>query len=290
MLRLVFVDMDGTFLDSTKAITPENAAALDAAASLGVQFVPCTGRNVGGLPPDLLAHPSVRYAVCANGAVVSEVATGGVLHEVTIHKDLVLELYRRLRDRPITFDIFADGRVYAERSRFSLIDRLGLSDATKDFVRSVRTVYDESLEDLLSHVGSVCRLNVFYLTAEDRDAVRELVEAAPSLRHTTSLPCNIEITDRAAHKGAGLRWLCGHLGVDPLDCIAFGDGDNDRTMLAAAGDGVAMANACAATLAAADHVTASCDESGVARYLAPIFSAMRAGGPGEAASRSPRAR
>ena len=45
-------------------------------------------------------------------------------------------------------------------------------------------------------------------------------------------------------------------------------------MLEAAGDGVAMANACAATLAAADHVTASCDESGVGRYLAPIFSAM----------------
>ena len=272
MVKLVFVDMDGTFLDSSKAVTPENAAALDAAAALGVQFVPCTGRNVAGLPRELLEHPCVRYAVCANGAIVAEVAGGRTLREVSIEKDLVLDLYRRVRDLPITFDIFADSTVYTERERFSLIDGLDLGDATKDFVRSVRTVYDGSFEDQLARVGNVCRLNVFYRRLEDRDAVCALIDDVPTLRHTSSLPCNIEVTDSSAHKGAGLRWLCDYLGVSPADCIAFGDGDNDRTMLEAAG--VAMANACAATLAAADHVTASCDESGVGRYLAPIFSAM----------------
>ena len=38
-------------------------------------------------------------------------------------------------------------------------------------------------------------------------------------------------------------------------------------MLRAAGDGVAMANATPECLAAADHVTAGCKDSGVARYL-----------------------
>ena len=274
MLKLVFVDMDGTFLDSAKAITPENASALDAAASAGVMVVPCTGRNLAGLPPELLAHPSVRYAVCANGAVVAEVAGGRTLREVTIDKDLVLGLYQRLRDRPVTFDLFADGTVYAERERFSLIERLELSEATKEFVRSVRTVYDASLEDQLSRIGEVCRLNVFYRRPEDRDAVCALVDAEPSLRRASSLPCNIEITDRRAHKGAGLLWLCEHLGVAPQDCIAFGDGDNDLTMLAAAGDGVAMANAAPEVKAAADHLAASCDESGVARYLEPILASL----------------
>ena len=42
MIKLVFVDMDGTFLDSSKRITSRNAAALDAAWRLGIQFVPCT--------------------------------------------------------------------------------------------------------------------------------------------------------------------------------------------------------------------------------------------------------
>lgn len=280
MVKLVFVDMDGTFLDSEKAISPENASALDAAASLGVMFVPCTGRNLAGLPAELLRHPSVRYAVCANGAVVADVATGRTLREVTIEKDLVLDLYRRLRDRPITFDLFADGTVYTQRERYPLIDRLKLSDATKEFVRGVRTVYDGSLEDQLARIGDVCRLNVFYWRDEDRDAVCELVDSEPALRRASSLPCNIEITDRSAHKGAGLRWLCDHLGVSAGECIAFGDGDNDRTMLEAAGDGVAMGNATPEVKAVADHLTSSCDESGVGRYLAPVFAAIA----GQAAS------
>lgn len=274
MVKLVFVDMDGTFLDSSKSVTPENAAALDAAHRLGVQFVPCTGRNVGGLPTELVEHPCVRYAVCANGAVVVEVSTGRALREVAIEKGLVLDLYRHLCDRQITFDIFADSTVYSERERFPLIDGLDLSDATKAFVRSVRTVYDGSFEDQLARVGDVCRLNVFYSRQEDRDAVCSLIDSVPVLRRTSSLPCNIEITDRSAHKGAGLSWLCDYMGVSPQDCIAFGDGDNDCTMLMAAGDGVAMANACSSAIEAADHMTSSCDESGVARYLGPVFSEM----------------
>ena len=60
MVKLVFVDMDGTFLDSSKAVTPENAAALDAAAALGVQFVPCTGRNVAEKIIDYVEHNASR--------------------------------------------------------------------------------------------------------------------------------------------------------------------------------------------------------------------------------------
>ena len=55
MLKLVFVDMDGTFLNSAKKITPENLAAMDLAAQRGVQFVPCTGRNVNALPEAVAA-------------------------------------------------------------------------------------------------------------------------------------------------------------------------------------------------------------------------------------------
>ena len=79
MLKLAFVDMDGTFLNSAKKITPENLAAMDLAAQRGVQFVPCTGRNVNGIPEQMVSHPSVNYAVCCNGALVCDVHTGSVL-------------------------------------------------------------------------------------------------------------------------------------------------------------------------------------------------------------------
>ena len=50
-------------------------------------------------------------------------------------------------------------------------------------------------------------------------------------------------------------------------CMAFGDGDNDITMLRYAGIGVAMGNADAAVKAAADYVTTGTDASGIAKAL-----------------------
>lgn len=271
MVKLVFSDLDGTFLTPEKTITAENARILDAAYERGVHFVPCTGRNIANIPSDLLAHPAVEYAVCCNGAQVLNAKTGEVLHEVVLDKGVVLELYRRVRDLRVTFDIFADKKVYTPRSRYGYIDTVDLSEPTRAFIRAGRTVFDGPVEDLLERVGDVCRLNVFFHTKAERDEVWRAVDDQPSLIRTTSLACNVEITDTRAHKGAALAWLCGLLGVSPSDAVAFGDNENDITMLRAAGDGVAMANAVPACRAACDHVAFGCEDSGVARYLSTLF-------------------
>ena len=51
------------------------------------------------------------------------------------------------------------------------------------------------------------------------------------------------------------------------DTIAFGDGSNDITMIRDAGTGVAMANAIDEIKNAADYITLSCDEDGVAEGI-----------------------
>ena len=53
--RIVFSDLDDTFLTHDKRITPENAALLEEFARRGIQFVPCSGRVFGGIPKDLCA-------------------------------------------------------------------------------------------------------------------------------------------------------------------------------------------------------------------------------------------
>ena len=82
-----------------------------------------------------------------------------------------------------------------------------------------------------------------------------------------SLPGNVEITHRDATKGAALEFLCGHLGIPAAQAAAFGDERNDCSMLRAAGLGVAMGNAAPEARAAANAVTASNDEDGVARMV-----------------------
>ena len=61
--------------------------------------------------------------------------------------------------------------------------------------------------------------------------------------------------------------LCDHLGIQPAQAIAFGDGGNDVHMLRLAGMGVAMGNASEAVRAYAPYVTLSNEEEGVADFL-----------------------
>ena len=267
MVKLVFVDMDDTFLTPEKTITPLNRQALDLAYERGIQFVPCTGRNYTGLPEELVSHPSVRYAVCCNGAIVRDLRENRNLHEVVMDHALVHDLWHQIQGLEVTFDLFADDGVFTSVDCWPILEKMDIPDGTRAMLRRVRTRCDMSVDEMIDSVHSIYRVNVFYLTEQDCLAVRRAIEAHPQLTLASSFSCNIETTHVGADKGAGLTWLCDYLGVSPKDTIAFGDSSNDITMLRAAGDGVAMANAFPECLAAADHVTASCQDSGVARYL-----------------------
>lgn len=64
-----------------------------------------------------------------------------------------------------------------------------------------------------------------------------------------------------------MKKLCELLGQGVEDLIAIGDGFNDRSMIECAGFGVAMANAQEVVKEAADYVTASNDDDGVAMVI-----------------------
>ena len=69
----------------------------------------------------------------------------------------------------------------------------------------------------------------------------------------------------------GLAALAAEHGVEAADVVAFGDMPNDLPMLAWAGHAVAVANAHPEVLAAADEVTGSNDDDGVASVLERWF-------------------
>ena len=78
---------------------------------------------------------------------------------------------------------------------------------------------------------------------------------------------NIEILPWGIDKSDAISIVSIHLGIKPSETIAFGDWDNDAGMLRAAGLGIAMANASDEAKAAADSITASNDEDGIAVSL-----------------------
>ena len=82
-----------------------------------------------------------------------------------------------------------------------------------------------------------------------------------------SEPFFLEITPKGIDKAASLERFCQMTGHKREDMIACGDGFNDLSMIKYAGLGVAMENAQPVVKEAADYVTASNDEDGVAKVI-----------------------
>jgi Cof subfamily protein (haloacid dehalogenase superfamily) len=101
----------------------------------------------------------------------------------------------------------------------------------------------------------------------------EIAARFPEIKVTASTWSNLELNIRTAHKGNALRRFAEHLGLTLENCMAFGDGMNDFTMVEAAGLGIAMANAEPEVKRIAKDMVPSNDEDGVARGIEKwIFS------------------
>jgi len=72
-----------------------------------------------------------------------------------------------------------------------------------------------------------------------------------------------EIGPKGVHKGSALRFVAGIHKIAIADTVAFGDSDNDRPMIEAAGVAVAMGNARDSLKAIADMETTALDDDGI---------------------------
>ncbi len=271
-ISIVCADMDGTFLATNKDVPTRNLQALDLLARLGIPFVPCTGRPVSAVPTELLEHPATRFAVGSNGSVVYDVARRKNLRVVGMDKPRVLTLYERVRDIEATFDIFADGSVYSERARYDAMGSYGIDEPSLAVLRRVRRPVDMDVPAIVERAVKVDKVTCFWHRPQDRDALATAIAELGGFSCAHGHPKNFELQAEGVNKGSAIEWLCDHEGYDVRHAIAFGDEANDLPMLTAVGDGVAMANATPEVLRAADHVTCSNDEDGIAQYLFELLS------------------
>jgi hydroxymethylpyrimidine pyrophosphatase-like HAD family hydrolase len=111
---------------------------------------------------------------------------------------------------------------------------------------------------------------ILLLVAAQGQDIAHLVAIPEGLVALASTPTHLEITRADVDKADALRRLCLRRRLSPDRVAAIGDGRNDMGMLAFAGIAVAPATAHPEVLAAADLITASNDEDGVARALADL--------------------
>ena len=257
-IRLIALDLDGTLLTTDKRLTEHTKKVLARAAEQGIHIVPATGRSVTGLAPEVRGLPFVRYAITVNGAAVWDMDEERIVSRKAFSPEQARELWNFIQNRGAMLDASVDG-----------VCRLSPDEPRQRLIRSTRTPTENLTEMVTDGKHCIEKFNVFFpITMQaERQKLREELEQFGYLAITSSLGNNLELNHREATKGNGLLSLAKELGLMRMQTMAFGDGENDISMLKAAGAGVAMGNASEIVKQAADLVTKTNDEDGVAYII-----------------------
>ena len=264
-MGLIAVDLDGRLLRSDRTISPRTIAALSTAREIGWHVVPVTARPPRFFQSLASRHEIFDFAICCNGALIYDIVAGKVLEHAALDPAEALAIATQLRARlpGVCFAVemglrYGWDAAYAAMPGALLdpdgtpaeIDLLLREPVTKLIVRHPELAFERLLDAALGLGLSGCEIT----------------------HSTTEF---LEISRRGVDKAATLSQTVARLGLSSADVIAFGDMPNDLPMLRWAGHSVAVANAHPEVLAAADAVTASNDEDGVAVMLEQLLGASQ---------------
>lgn len=265
---LIAIDLDGTLLTEKQTIAPRTKAALAAARKAGHHIVISTGRpfrasrtyyqelqlntpiiNYNGAfvhhprrPEWGVFHNAIAQTTAS--AIVTACEAAGVdniLAEVGDHAFLH-------SPDPFVADLFELKPPYVQTGHLNVLLK---QDPTCLLIRAEQDVLYKVQKEL----------------AIDHDTVESRLWRAP-------FHC-LEVIRKGMNKAVALQRVAHSLNVTRERIIAFGDEENDVEMLRFAGIGVAMGNAVQSAREAADEVTASNEEDGIALFLEQQFHLLQ---------------
>lgn len=275
--RLIALDLDGTVLRNDKSLSARNRRALLDCAKAGVILVIASGRAYTSLPEEMLSLTGVRYAITSNGAAVYDTGTGERILHIPLKEEGAAAVLRLIREKgeqencQPAFEVFVEGVPYAPEEYVRDPRAYGASQAGAAYVQRTRRPVKELWSFAWEHRSVLDSIDVIVGNPRERERLLEKLGELPGLYVTSSVPHLLEIAHEQAGKGAALSRLARRLGILKEQIIAFGNEENDVDMLTFAGLGAAVANSPEHVQMAADRVTASNEEDGVACLLEELL-------------------
>lgn len=265
--KLVASDVDGTLLNPMDEVTERTAAAVRRTVAAGTPFVLVSGRPPRWIPPVAEAIGIDGFAVCANGAVVYDIATDRIVATHLLAPEVLVDLALAVAT------VLPDAKIATERvgaGALSLAGRESLAEYGYEHLwaehipqaAKAELVGQPAVKLLVRQPGAT--------SAELTDAVRAAVGDVVDITYSTNDGL-IELSPPGITKATGLADVADRLSVTADEVVAFGDMPNDVAMLRWAGHGVAMANAHPAAKTVADEITAANTADGVAQVLERWF-------------------
>ncbi len=256
-VKLVISDLDGTLIRNDKTLAEATVDAVRRLTAAGLPMSLISARPPSGMYwiAERLGLPGPFGAF--NGGVLFK-ADGSVIEHHGVDRAVAEKALAMLARAGITRWVFADG------------DWLASNDSDPKTAREVKAANVQPIVTT-DFTGRLDRIDKIVGVSDDHALLerleREAIGYGQGATIARSQPYYLDITAPVANKGDGITFLAKAFGVDLADVLVLGDQANDLPMFARAGHSIAMGQGTDAVRAAADEVTASNDEDGVAKAI-----------------------
>lgn len=260
--KIIVLDLDGTLTNSKKEIMPKTKQALMRIQKEGKAVVLASGRPTPGilqLAEELQLEQYGGYILSFNGAKIINCKTKKIVYNKTVPQEYTSRIYDYAKSVGIGVLSYTEDKIILGNG----VDQYSKLEA------KINQLPMEECSDFVSFFDAP--VNKFLMTGEPekiltaQGALREMF--GEELNIFRSEPFFLEIMPPKVDKAYSLRKLLESLGEDKSEMICCGDGFNDLSMIEFAGLGVAMENAQEEVKKAADFITCSNDEDGVAQVI-----------------------
>ena len=251
MVKAIFFDIDGTLVSfRTHQVSPAVVDALHRLREKGIRLFISTGRH-----PQMLSY--IRSVFPFDGYITLSgqycFCGGTVVRRSPMEGRSVEALVEATRDGAFSC-IYLEGEdMYINR----------VDGHTLEFMKDLDLELPPLADPARALEGELYQA-IAFLTRENE---RLLLERAPGLKTTRWHPNFLDVIPAAGGKDQGMDAILAHFHIPLEDTMAFGDGENDLSMLIHAGIGVAMGSASEGVKSQADHVTGTVDEDGIVAAL-----------------------
>lgn len=276
-MRILCLDIDGTLFNSQKKISEKTKEGLLDFQNKGNRIILASGRPTQGLMHIAHALEMEKYngfLISYNGSQVYDLTTNEVVFNQAISvEDSKKVIHHCKRFDQLRIMVDHEDSFYVEDVYDCMIQKDGkpfniIQYEAREGHMLLKEVWD--LEDFVYFP-----INKILTTADPSYLQEHYQEISKpfkeNLNSMFTADFYYEFTAKDIDKAKALSFIQEKYGLDSKDMIAFGDGQNDQTMLQFAKVGVAMENAVESLKEVADLVTKSCDEDGIIYALEELL-------------------
>jgi Cof subfamily protein (haloacid dehalogenase superfamily) len=247
--RILFLDIDGTILRPDDTIEDSTRIAIKEMKKQHIEVVLATGRPLHEIS-DLAEELKISSFIGYNGAL-------GIYEEETIFAEPM-----KSEDVRYILDVAsANGHEVVcytnSKNYLTNLESPSVQAFLKQFHLRQNAVFSEKVIEHILGMTIITTGNKGHLLYQFNNGIHLSQVNIEGMQHC------FDVIRNQVNKGIGVEFLLKRLGIPREESIAFGDGMNDKEMLAFAGEGFAMGNAHPDLFQYAKHKTSTVTKSGI---------------------------